>query len=115
MNKSYLIHGIWVIVAVAAYAFGSRSSSSVGKQTPDSSSPNSTVNTRVSDRGEQASSERKARISARQREATGEPRIYTPADLATLGEEFRKAKGPLERRLAFAKILEALTPCAVLP
>ena len=110
MNNHLLLHLGWAAVALCAFLLGSNFLGEKEDSPETSEQKSTTVVTRISERGEEASSERKARISARQREATGEPHVYSPADLATIGEEFRKAKGPLARRLAFAKILEALTP-----
>lgn len=106
MKQSYLIHGIWVIVAIAAYTFGSRSSDSSPDSSADSGSSKSTVTTRVSDRGSPRSSQ--SENSANR--ITTETRILSKSDIINLGEDFKTAKNLLERRAAFTKILEALTP-----
>ncbi|MGC6426309.1 MAG: hypothetical protein ACON5H_04860 [Akkermansiaceae bacterium] len=111
MNKSYLIHGVWVIVAIAAYAFGSRSSSSPENRSSDQASSSSTVTTRISDRG---SSEASGSPASKRRGTRGssEEKTLTLSESAiiNLGTDFKTASNLLERRAAFSKILEALTP-----
>lgn len=109
MNKSYLIHGVWVLVVLAAYAFGSRSSSDDSKPSSNNSAPNSTVNTRISDR-ETSNSSVSGKTSRLNTRSESETRTYSESDLINLGTDFKTAKNLLERRAAFSKILEALTP-----
>lgn len=108
MNKSYLIHGVWVVVAIAAYAFGSRSSGSSDQHTSESNSRSSAVSTRISNRGTSSKSNSRSKNSLAQRPESNS-RSYSETDLIKLGTDFKNAKGPIERRLAFSEILKALT------
>ncbi|MGJ8695230.1 MAG: hypothetical protein ACSHYF_02870 [Verrucomicrobiaceae bacterium] len=110
MKKTHLHHLVWAAVALTAFLLGSQMT-----QPTESSPPTSSDNspTRVSDRSSSLSVDSQNSRSSRTSGREYEPPTNTPlsdADLIELGREFRTAKGPIARRLAFSEILKNLTP-----
>jgi hypothetical protein len=109
MNKNNLHHLIWAAVALGAYLFGSKLTHQDPKGSPNSGAEStSKVSVRTNSSSESPSSAhpQSSRISTRE---TSSPPISEP-DLLSLGLEFRQAKGPIARRLAFSEMLKNLTP-----
>jgi|TARA_B110000881_G_scaffold217288_1_gene234458 hypothetical protein len=112
MKKNLIHHLIWALVAVTAFVVGSQLTK------PDESktaSPSKSASTRLSDRQSEnpdsSPGEKKARTkSSRTSSTSDQPTILSDADITELGEEFRAAKGPIARRLAFSEMLKNLTP-----
>lgn len=112
MKKNLIHHLIWALVAVTAFVVGSQLTK------PDESktaSPSKSASPRLSDRQSEnpdsSPGEKKARTkSSRTSSTSDQPTILSDADIAELGEEFRAAKGPIARRLAFSEMLKNLTP-----
>lgn len=108
MKKNLFHHLIWAAIALIAFLFGSKLT-----KTEESSAATSAKDSsiQVSDRGASSSSLEKSR-SARSSDRGDDPNSRAPlseADLRELGLEFRTAKGPIARRLAFSEILRNLT------
>ena len=109
-KSSAVIHGAWGVACVAAFALGSQffGASQAGDQETSVEKEGQSI--RVSSR--ENSSRKGSSVGASDRElgsrsAAGEK--MSEADLLALTDQFRKGKGPIERRLAFSKILENLT------
>ena len=117
MKKSHLVHLFWALVAVAAFAIGSKNSNS-------SASDDSSVNeggergngSSLSSRSNRGDSKDggKARSVTRSRgtSATGESEFanLSESQIVQLGIDLKAAKTPLERRELFTQILANLTP-----
>lgn len=113
MKKSHLIHLFWALVAIAAFAIGSKSAESADKNaTTETTRPSSGLSTRTpgSSAESSAKSSRTRSLTSRSAE-TGEntPANLSEADVRQLGLDLKSAKGPLERREVFSQILANLT------
>ena len=120
MNNSWYVNGAWFVVAIASFALGSRlfpagSDRATGSR---AGAPNGT-SLRPSDRSggapELDGSARKPHRNGRAGNDARDPGapqrpVLSDQDIAALGETFRKSPNPIERRLAFSRLLEALTP-----
>lgn len=107
MKKSLFVHGTWLLVAVVSFGvgwqWGPRVSSSSTQAGAIQGPPPSLIG---------ASSMKKDPNQAALNTADEALRLgsrLSEADIQSLGETFRKAASPIERRLAFGKILENLT------
>lgn len=116
MKKSHLIHLLWTIVAIAAFAIGSKNSSpTTGEESADADN-GSASGTRSSKRTDQSNSSRSgtARSGSRARgtsfEEDDEATLLSESDIRQLGINLKDAKTPLERRELFTQILANLTP-----
>src|SRR5436190_9763402 len=112
MTKPSLATAAWISLAAGAFALGwilkpgpdssrSESGGSSGSLAISASSPS-----RISGHHSGAGGAVPG-LGASGKSAAGGP--LTAAGIAALGEEFRTARGPLERREAFAKLLAGLT------
>lgn len=118
MNKSYLIHGGWAVVAAATFAIGSKSASpepeDTGAGSPESNlvaSSRSGIQ-RLTRSGRANGGDRESNRSRTSGSRTGDDAATGPlseAEIRRLGEDFKAARGPLERREAFTEILRNLT------
>lgn len=115
-KRSLITHACWFVVAVAAMGLGwkmkSHANAVAGSGTRDDG------RSAKSSRGLQGSSGGEAGVSgpasrsAGNRSVTGkEPgvRLLSSAEIEELGEKFRTTASPIERRLAFSRLLEGLT------
>ena len=108
MKKSLLLHLFWSLIAIAAYALGSRSSQSPEQDTilqaqnsPSSLSSRSTNHSTTQNPLKKATS------------STSSSAQNTPLnenEIRQLGLNLKSAKGPLARREAFSQILKNLNP-----
>lgn len=111
INRSFLIHSFWALVAVSAFAIGQRQSPSLTTTSPSSAENDSTLarSARSSDLSNRPTPS--ARASASNRSSTqNSNQNLSPAGISQLGLNLKSAKGPIERREAFAQILANLTP-----
>ena len=115
MKSSYLVHGFWGAACVASFTIGSQfftdDDTSSRAIDPRVGSGALGQSVRVSSRQDVGSgtSERDAGARSEIRTVTGGTTKLSDAGLLALAEEFKKGKGPIERRLAFSKLLENLT------
>ena len=113
MNKPFLFHLGWTLVAVVAFVLGS-------KFTTDDSGPesyalknNSTASVQSGSKGGNAQGSRSISRSKSEKKRDGSNEAGGPLSdeqLRELGAEFQSAKGPIARRLIFNEILKQLTP-----
>ena len=115
MKSSHFVHGFWGAACVASFAIGSQffTDDDTSSRAPDPKvgSGSSGQSVRVSSRQDVGSGTSEGGAGARSeiRTATGGTTKLSDAGLLALAEEFKKGKGPIERRLAFSKLLENLT------
>lgn len=111
MKKPAIQHFVWAVVALTAFVLGSKLT---GSKEASAAIASENSSTRVSDRGSSSSvsitsgKSRAARTSTRSENSSSEAAL-TESDLLALGENFKNAKGPIARRLAFSEILKNLT------
>lgn len=115
MNKHLIVHGLWLLVAVTAFVLGGHfygssgtagdeesnslpSSKSAGESWTASSSGGNPRGTGAAGRDDRRAGRNEAGVAPLSEE-----------EITRLGEEFRKASSPIDRRLAFSKLLEGLT------
>ncbi|MDA7514674.1 hypothetical protein N8513_01625 [bacterium] len=109
MKSPLLIHAVWGVVALVSFVLGSQffGSSASGDEEVASQARNS-QSVRLSSRdGDSSRSESGGGGNMGDRSAP--EKVMSSADLLALADQFNKGKGPIERRLAFSKILENLT------
>lgn len=119
MNKSYLIHGGWAIVAAATFTLGSKRSDSSAEM-DDEADANSTLvsssrsafrrsgGDRINEAGDRRS--RRSRDTDSQFGEDLPAGSLSEAEILQLGKDLKAARGPLERREIFSEILRNLTP-----
>lgn len=105
MKKSALTHIIWALVAVCNFVVGSYFFSNQGGERTEIESQRLRISTRSSESGGLSQS-RKARETSTEKHS---PSKLGEKEIQLLGGNFRDAKDPISRRIAFAKILEVLT------
>ena len=114
VNKTLLIHGAWLIVAISSFVVGALlfpvgHGSSAGGEAPMASV--------VSTKGEEGlvgtdsvlGSPGKAVLGPGKGKIGGSVASLSHRDIASLGEELRRATSPIDRRLVFSRLLEGLT------
>jgi len=109
MNKQLLTHLGWALVAAIAFIFGSEFVTE-DKPSLNESKDTSSVSTHSSPTSNSSDSRTSSRKRLIEKEGESSRQALSTADFSTLGERMRAAKGPIERRLAFAEILKQLTP-----
>ena len=116
MKKSHLIHLLWAIVAVTAFAIGSKNSASTtGDETADTdngrgSSARSSSRTDRSDSSRSGTARSASRTRGTSSAGDSEVTNLSENDIRQLGIDLKDAKTPLERRELFTQILANLTP-----
>jgi len=110
MRTPATIHLIWASTALGAFFLGSQFFGKDHSQTSGNEAQSHQANHRdshrtISDRSRSSSSREQGQSSS----ANSEHRLSS-GDIEKLGDQFRAAKGPIERHFALSKILEALTP-----
>ena len=115
MNKKYLPHFVWALIAAGAFVVGlqanSESRNSSALTGGRSASPSQGLSSRQNSSDSISSSSRSRSRTARSNEiSTSLSSLNLSAEEITrLGEEFRTARGPIARRLAFSELLKGLT------
>ena len=115
MNKKYLPHFVWALIAAGAFVVGlqanSESRNSSALTGGQSASPSQGLSSRQNSSDSISSSSRSRSRTARSNEiSTSLSSLNLSAEEITrLGEEFRTARGPIARRLAFSELLKGLT------
>jgi len=115
MNKSLLIHGLWAIALLAAFGLGSKNASPSATADPPANAGKSRLNASSSDSRPDGSSSRRGDRAAGKRESSALARLFGAASAAdgnldTLFNQALRDPNPIIRRLAFAKLLESMTP-----
>ncbi|MGC6467487.1 MAG: hypothetical protein ACON5N_18050 [Akkermansiaceae bacterium] len=116
MNKNHLHHLIWAAVAAGAFFVGSRSDSAKADSSASSSRGSSGNAPPLSSRQSATTSPDNSNtsgVSSTRQDGTLRSLSsvnLSEQDIARLGEEFRSAKGPIARRLAFSELLKGMTP-----
>jgi hypothetical protein len=117
MNKSHLIHGIWALVVVGAFNLGGRGDSSSADDSPEAIRRSSSARAAAL-AGESGPGGRSSRTSSGRGKAGGPAsefqalfgNIVSAANLDLLTEQALRDSNPITRRLAFSRLLEAMTP-----
>jgi hypothetical protein len=113
MKKNLFFHLIWALVAMTAFIIGSRVTQADDDGTNSSSPPSpSQLSTRQfsTDGSPEQGGPTGTKSSSLRSSSQSPSTSFTDADITELGEVFRMAKGPIERRLAFSEMLKNLTP-----
>jgi hypothetical protein len=113
MNKTMLIHGGWAVAVLAAFALGAKKSdpSTLGADDPTAAGK-SRLSARSPDSGPQGPSSRRGDREATKRDSNAIGRFFGVADrnLDLLITQALRDPSQITRRLAFSKLLEAMTP-----
>ena len=113
MDKTPIIHGCWALAVLAAFSVGSRNAG------PDADGAEQRNGSKSASRSEGMDSEiRTSRNSSRSRENSAESKLSAifgsiasaSGNLNALAEQAIRDPNPINRRLAFSRLLEALTP-----
>lgn len=112
MNKQYLFHGIWLIAALGAYGLGvwNRDRAETGATTAGAGVVRTPGLPEVSLRRIHQGEEGGAAAGTRGAEATAGHRPLTQAEVEAVAREAFNDPNPLKRQLAFARLLEGMTP-----
>lgn len=106
MRDKIMVHGIWLLVALLAFALGYRRHGLVGKSAPADVSRESLLAERtLAFKGEKtagAGAEEASLTSAGEQELSDE-------EIEAIGKLLRETRSPVEKRLAFSKLLAGLT------
>jgi len=117
MNKSHIIHGIWALVVVAAFNVGGRGAASSAESSPEAVRRSSAARAAAL-AGESGPGGRASRTSTGRGKSSGPAsefealfgNIVSAANLDLLAEQALRDPSPITRRLAFSRLLEAMTP-----
>lgn len=116
MKKSLPIHACWAIVAVIAFMVGSKKFT--GQSHADPAGGAASTGARHADRPQESrdDSARAARTARRGGRASGDAGAevgsgarLTSREITVLGDVLKTSRDPIERRLAFSKLLRGLT------
>ncbi|OYU16689.1 MAG: hypothetical protein CFE34_19690 [Rhodobacteraceae bacterium PARR1] len=115
MKKPLLIHGFWAVAVLMAFALGSKKSASSAADADSEASVPSRLTTRASEAGSDGRSSRRSDRPAGQRENSALARLFgsiasADGNLDALFQQALRDPNQITRRLAFAKLLEAMTP-----
>lgn len=115
MKKPLLIHGFWAIAMLAAFALGSKSSISSAPAADPWAAGKPRPGTRSSESGADGPSSRRSERAATQRESSAISRLFggiasADGNLDALFQQALRDPNQITRRLAFARLLEAMTP-----
>ena len=116
MNKSLIIHAVWAVIAITSFVVGAQRFSSKGESSAAEDSGDRR-GARSSERssGSDASS-RRSRSASRNKQRDGSDDMgnsgsvnLTEKGIKLLGYILQTSNDPIERRIAFSKLLEGLT------
>ena len=116
-KSSFMIHGSWAIAVLLAFSFGLRRGDSLaGKKEGEGNGSNATSS--MTSMGESASETRNNRSVDREKNGMADSKleglfgkvVSSSASLEMLAAQAVKDSNPITRRLAFSRLLEALTP-----
>ncbi len=115
MKKSLMIHGVWAIAVMAAFALGSKKSTPSVSSNDPATVGKSRLTARASEAGSDGQSSRRGDRPAAQRESSAISRLFggiasADGNLDALFDQALRDPNQITRRLAFAKLLEAMTP-----
>lgn len=120
MNKSSLIHGAWCVAAIASFVLGSQlipagddSSGADARNAAPGSKSHQASDRRSGASGISGSAEKRHRDGRASDAPEGglPPKpVLSEQEIEALGEQLRSSRNPIERRLAFSRLLGALTP-----
>lgn len=117
MKKSMIIHGGWALAVIAAFSFGARNGGPSGGEPADSAGRSDRFRS-SSALGASGADSRTGRRGTRPAEDRAESRlgalfgkiVSASGNLDSLAEQALRDPNPINRRLAFSRLLEALTP-----
>ncbi len=109
MKKNVLINAGWAAATFTSFVIGSQF---FGANSPSSIAESNRASKQESSLHSQdrASNAADQNVTPHKRSLTASQGNLNEADLKNLGDQLRAAKGPLERRAVFSKVLEVLTP-----
>ena len=117
MKKTLIPHACWAIAVLAAFGLGSKNSGPSAAATSDeaAASGKSRLSSRSSDTGPEGLSSRREKRSSDNSERSALGRLFgaiagADGNLDTLFTQALRDPNPITRRLAFSKLLEAMTP-----
>ena len=108
MKKPLIFNLLWAMVALGAFILGGKFSSPLESSSTSKEASTKTSSSRLSERSVALADLSSA--SRKNNTRSSNSPTLSEADLLELGQEFRRAKGPIARRLAFSEILKNLTP-----
>lgn len=117
MPKSILVHGLWALVATATFVLGSQFFPSKKSGKADSEAARLSHSKSNASREGRSSAPDGTKLSATPSGSqTGLEKllkrhqvVLSDDDIAALGNSFRSASSPIERRLVYSRLLEGLT------
>ena len=117
MNKQLMVHGTWLLASISSFVLGARMFSAGEESRSRASESELRSKGRPGSKAGPSGTAFRSEGSPRGRRGGGSSgrdglKTVVPLseeDIARLGDEFRKASSPIERRLAFSKLLEGLT------
>jgi hypothetical protein len=114
MKSSLLVHGCWFAAVVAAFAYGSMRARTTNAADSSPSAQRVTLGSLDIDAsGNGESGSQHADGSSKKSNGltgwTSSRRPLTESDILELGRQFKNPLDPIQRRLAFARLLEGLT------
>jgi hypothetical protein len=117
MKKPLMIHACWAIAVLAAFGMGSRNSGPAadGSAGAPGGPASSRLAGRSPDSGVESLPTRRGDRRAAKRDSSQLGRLFgavmpTDGDLDALAEQALRDPNPITRRLAFARLLESMTP-----
>lgn len=115
MNKTLMIHGCWAVAVFAAFSLGTRKGGLVSGADDTGSTDGSRDIARIDgseaeDRASRTSNRPKVGSDESNRSALFGGIASASGNLSLLAEQALRDPNPIKRRLAFSRLLEALTP-----
>jgi hypothetical protein len=121
LKKTILVHGAWLLAAITSFVLGSQlfpsgrnAEEADGMSAGRARGPSGQIaGSSGVHGGSRAGGEGGARVSGAGHSQGGGrvvPSALSEEDIASFGELFRESSSPIDRRLAFSRLLEALTP-----
>ncbi|MDB4295882.1 hypothetical protein N9908_06500, partial [Akkermansiaceae bacterium] len=107
MKKPLIFNLLWAMVALGAFILGGKFSPPLESFSTSKEASTKTSSSRLSERSVALADLSSA--SRKNNTRSSNSPTLSEADLLELGQEFRRAKGPIARRLAFSEILKNLT------
>jgi hypothetical protein len=115
MNKTLIIHGCWAVVVIAAFSLGSRKAGSASVTADTGRTDGLTVAARSDGSAPEIRSSRNSKSSRESGTESSLSALFgsiasASGNLNALAEQAMRDPNPIKRRLAFSRLLEALTP-----
>lgn len=115
MKTPLIIHGAWAAAAIASFVLGSQmfpasdGPSGIAARNGGPGSKSERPSTRNGGGGDTNRTDSKQRGRSTRAGERSPATVLTDEDIASLGEKIRNSSNPIDRRLAFSRLLENLT------